>query len=119
MPKSAQAERNKRILEMHNQGMKQADIAGEIGLTVTTISNILRSMPEYKRRGTDKPDKASIRAESDDKEAREELRYLDMLDKFAKAVCKANELAKDGETVKQIRKKLQQTAPAFLMLVQD
>ena len=119
MSRPVQTERNERILEMYNQGMKQKDISKEMGLTVTTVSNILRSMPEYKRRGTDKADKVSIKAENDDREAREELQYLNMLDKFTKAVVQINNLAADGEAVKQLRKKLQQISPAFLMLVQD
>lgn len=119
MPRPTQTERNRRILEMYKQGMKQADIAVKIGLTPTTVGNILRSMPEYKRRGTDKADKVSIKAENDDREAREELQYLNMLDKFTKAVLQINNLAEDGEAVKQLRKKLQQISPAFLMLVQD
>lgn len=119
MARPAQTERNNRILEMYNQGMKHAEISKEIGLSTVSISSILRSMPGYKRRGTDKPDKVRLKVLAEDREAKEELRYMHMLDKFSKAVNQVNKLGEDGVSIKNLKGRMKQLAPVFLALVEE
>lgn len=121
MARPVQTERNKKILEMYNQGMKQADIAKQVGLTVTSVSIILRSMPEYRRRGTGKRDKQCLRnpkIENINGAISKELQYFDMLDKFTDVVSQINNLAKEGESVQKIQKEMQKIAYVFLLLIE-
>lgn len=119
MARPAQKERNNHILEMYNRGMKHAEIAEETGLSTGSVSIILRSMPGYKRRGTDKPDKANSKALGEDREAREELRYLDMLDKFSKAAAGVNKLGESGTPIEKLKDRMKQLAPVFLALAEE
>ena len=54
--------------------------------------------------------------EMQDQEARDDEQYYDMLYNFAQVTIRANDMALDGHPVKQIAKKLQQSAEAFYLL---
>lgn len=54
--------------------------------------------------------------EMQDQEAIDDEQYYDMLYNFAQVTIRANDMALDGHPVKQIAKKLQQSAEAFYLL---
>lgn len=121
MPRPKQTERNKRILEMYNSGMSQAEIAEIFGFVPTTISNILRSMPGYERRGSRKDNKQEVsgKMSQEDREAREDVAYMELLEDFSRIVNRVNQCAQNGMTITKLKEKMQKTVPMFLQLVGD